>query len=116
MRGGVEGWLASRNKPASPATLRPQTESASAVARPARGKSQKSPSTLRRQLGAAERELAAANEKLAIAEASLTAATDHSEMARLGLALTAASQNVGRVEETWLTLAGEAEEIGLTVD
>ena len=117
VRGGVEGWLASRHKLASPAvTLRPQTESAPAVARPAKGKPQKSPSTLRRQLGAAERELAAANEKLTVAEAALNAATDHADMARLGLALTAASANVERVEETWLTLAGEAEEIGLTVD
>jgi ABC transport system ATP-binding/permease protein len=117
VRGGVEGWLASRNKPAAPeTTLRSPTASVAAAARPAKDKSQKSPSTLRRQLGAAERDLANANTKLTAAEAALNAATDHGDMARLGVALTSASQAVEKAEEIWLTLAGEAEDIGLSVD
>ena len=118
IRGGVEGWLASRAKPATSAatTLRVPTPTAPAASRPTKDKSTKSPSTLRRQLGASERNLADANAKLALAEGALNSAADHETMARLGLLLTAASEKVERAEESWLALAGEAEEIGLSVD
>ena len=114
VRGGVEGWLASRAKPsAASATLRTET---TAPARPRRENTQKSPSTLRRQLGAAERDLAAVTAKMDALAATLATTTDHAAMTQLSHDLTVASAKVERAEEIWLTLAAEAEEIGLSVD
>jgi ABC transport system ATP-binding/permease protein len=117
VRGGVEGWLASRSKPAAPTnTLRPAAAPAAPSNRPAREKTQKSPSTLRRQLAAAERDLADATARMEILSGQLSTAVDHAAMTKLSHDLTVASEKVERAEEIWLTLAGEAEEIGLTVD
>jgi len=122
VRGGVAGWLASRvasldQAPvASPAPTTSRTTTPRATA-PARSTtSTKSPSTLRRQLGAAERDLAAATATSERLDAELAAAgSDHAELVRLSDELARAHAAVEQAEETWLTLAHEAEALGLEV-
>jgi ATP-binding cassette subfamily F protein uup len=112
VRGGVAGWLEQRRQ----ATAAPQAPAASATSpRPARTRpsSGRSPSTVRRQLAQAERDMAAATEARDAMLADLGAATDHRELTRLGDELTAAQARLDRAEEAWLTLADEAEALGL---
>jgi ATP-binding cassette subfamily F protein uup len=112
VRGGVAGWLEQRRQ----ATAAPQAPAASATSpRPARTRpsSGRSPSTVRRQLAQAERDMAAATEARDALLADLGAATDHRELTRLGDELTAAQARLDRAEEAWLTLADEAEALGL---
>jgi ABC transport system ATP-binding/permease protein len=121
IRGGVEGWLASRSAASSATTavntLRPaMTAMSAAVVRPSRPPSSKSPSTLKRQLTAAERDLAAATAKLEALSAKLSGTTDHGEITKLSHDLAAAGAKMERAEEIWLTLAAEAEDLGLAVD
>jgi len=117
VRGGVAGWLADRvasldqapvSAPASRAPVKPATVR---TATPT-----KSPSTLRRQLSAAERDLATATATSERLDAQLAAAgSDHSELVRLSDELATAHAAVEKAEETWLTLAHEAEALGLEV-
>ncbi|HAP76795.1 MAG TPA: hypothetical protein DCR14_12015, partial [Acidimicrobiaceae bacterium] len=63
--------------------------------------------------GQAERELAAATERRDALVAELSTALDHREMAAIGERLSAAQAAVDAAEEAWLTLADEAEGLGL---
>jgi len=115
VRGGVAGWLTERAERASSRTLRaPVRQPVAAVASAA--PRTRSPSTLRRQLGAAERDLAARIEvRDRVAHELGCAATDHFEAARLSADLADAQAAVDAAEEAWLVLAAEAESIGLDV-
>ncbi len=79
----------------------------------------RTPSTLRRLLGTAERELITATANAARLEAELLAASaegrGHQDQQRLGTELAAAHDLVTTAEERWLTLAAEAEALGLKV-
>jgi ATP-binding cassette subfamily F protein uup len=116
LRGGVAGWLALLDRAgggSAPAAPKPSTKpvASSASLRPSRGG--RSPSTVRRQLGQAERELAAATTRRDELTAQLSAGLDHRELSALGERLTAAQAAVDAAEEAWLTLADEAEALGL---
>jgi ATP-binding cassette subfamily F protein uup len=124
IRGGVGAWLAERAgaatapaKPTStassgPAAARPSTP-VDAARRPTAGRS---PSTVRRQLGQAERAMAQATERRDQVAAALSTTTDHRELARLGEQLASAQADVDAAEEQWLTIAAEAEAVGLDLD
>jgi ATP-binding cassette subfamily F protein uup len=123
VRGGVAGWLAARAAGAAPAPAAPPVSSTrrvaptaapAAPARPAKGA--RSPSTLRRLLGQAVRDLDAAGVVRDRLNDGLSNATDHRDIARLGDELAAAQRRVDAAEEAWLTLAAEAESLGLDVD
>jgi predicted nucleic acid-binding Zn-ribbon protein len=64
-------------------------------------------------LAQTERDMAAASRQRDTLLADLGAATDHRELTRLGDELTAAQARLDRAEEAWLTLADEAEALGL---
>ena len=120
LRGGVAAWLAEREaaaaRPAAKPTAKPQvTKGAAAPSAPPRQKPAggRSPSTVRRQIGQAERDLAAATERRDAVAQELSTALDHREMAALGERLAAAQAAVDAAEEAWLTLADEAEQLGL---
>ncbi len=121
VRGGVAGWLASRlDASATPPSVeaRPPVARSATVARvpDQRPASIKSPSTLRRQLGAAEREVASAiASRDAIAVELTAAARDHARLTQLSAALATAQHAVDIAEERWLSLAAEAEVLGLEV-
>ncbi|HAS11379.1 MAG TPA: hypothetical protein DCS55_12825, partial [Acidimicrobiaceae bacterium] len=71
-----------------------------------------SPSTLRRELNAAERNLAKATTEVERIEADLhDAIGDHQRLADLGQQLTEARAAMDAAEERWLTLAEEAEAV-----
>ena len=132
VRGGVAGWLAMRaaqtvgpgqmantknlnaKRPSSP---NPNATSPNATSPNGRaGSATKSPSTVRRQLGAAERNLAAATVQADALAAELSAAgAAHAELVRLSDALAVAHAAVKRAEEVWLALAADAELLGLEV-
>ena len=124
--GGVGGWLIRRA--AGPAALpslsaststKSETTSTSASgpsqqSTPTRAVSKKSPSTLRHQLGLAEKTLAKATAERDAAQDELIAASaDHEALARLGSKLAERQQRVDAAEEHWLSLADEAESIGI---
>jgi ABC transport system ATP-binding/permease protein len=112
--GGVAGWLAQRAaKGAAPAAAPPAPTRPAAPSAPTRPASTKSPSTLRHQLGLAERKLDEAIAKRDTAHDALVAASDHTDLARLGGLLAAAQERVDAAEAHWLTLADEAESIGM---
>ncbi|MGK2930895.1 MAG: ABC-F family ATP-binding cassette domain-containing protein, partial [Acidimicrobiales bacterium] len=74
--------------------------------------SNRSPSTVRRELNAAERELAkAAKARDRIAAALESHVGDHRQLAEQGRELDAAEAAVAVAEECWLALAEEAEEV-----
>ena len=117
VRGGVAGWLkehAARGSVGAGSTSAPVAKVAKPVA--AKPVSQKSPSTLRRQLGVADRELAdaiAAQEKV---ETELAAAGgDHKALARLSAQLAEVQSRVATAEERWLSLAAEAESLRMDI-
>jgi hypothetical protein len=75
-----------------------------------------SPSTIRRQLAAAERDLhnaAKARDQLLAEIASV--GNDHVRLAELGVALTRSHAAVEAAEGAWLELADAAESLGLEV-
>jgi ATP-binding cassette subfamily F protein uup len=123
VRGGVAGWLAMRaasQSPSSPPSSPPSSTTVTAAAGSSSSRrasvSTKSPSTVRRQLGAAERDLAAATARADALAAQLSAAAgDHAELVRLSDALADAHAAVEHAEETWLALAADAELLGLEV-
>lgn len=123
VRGGVEGWLASRtittpiprsqphpavtNKPPSTTNERPV--------------SAKSPSTLKRLVAQAEKSLQAAIvERDAVNGALLAEAagstSDHSRLADLGQRLAEIQMAVDAAEERWIEIAAEAEARGISFD
>ena len=118
VRGGVAGWLAARVASLDQAHATP-TAPSERPTKPAPARTvtvTKSPSTLRRQLSAAERELATATETSARLSAELAAAgSDHGELVRLSDELAHAHAAVEAAEETWLALAHDAEQLGLDV-
>ncbi|MCU1391576.1 MAG: putative transporter ATP-binding protein [Ilumatobacteraceae bacterium] len=127
VRGGVEGWLAQRAAaatngkvaatPVAMSAPKPRTVApARAVSSTAPTAPTKSPSTIRRQLGAAERDLATATAVAERLAAELGAAgNDHAALTRLSDALATAHAAVSHAEEAWLTLAADAEVLGLDV-
>ena len=124
IRGGVATWLAAHqataNVPQQAGKSSGQGRAPSAaavisrapVAKPA---SNRTPSTVRRQLGQAERDLATATARRDVVLAELHDALDHREMAALGERLARAQEVVDTAEETWLALAAEAEALGLAL-
>ncbi len=121
VRGGVTGWLAHRTSSSAPpstarASSAPAPPTAAPTVVPARAPSKKSPSTLRRQLAVAERDLAeaiAAHDEL---QTRLhTATTDHEALARISSELAESQTEVDHAEERWLTLADQAESIGMDI-
>ncbi len=126
VRGGVGAWLAERaaaatapSKPTAAASSSSSTARSSEpgpsapTRRPASGRS---PSTVRRQLGQAERAMTEASGRRDQVAAALATATDHRELARLGEQLALAQADLDAAEEQWLTLAAEAEALGLDLD
>jgi len=123
VRGGVAAWLAAHqatgNVPQQSGKSAGQAKAPSApavisrapVARPPAGN--RSPSTVRRQLGQAERDLAIAGAARDAVMEDLQSALDHREMAALGERLAKAQEKVDSLEEAWLALADEAEALGL---
>ena len=112
VRGGVAGWLEQRRQ----AAAAPQPSAPSPTSpRPARQRpsSGRSPSTVRRQMAQAERDMAAATQRRDALLADLGTVTDHRELTRLGDEVTTAQARVDQAEEAWLTLADEAEALGL---
>ncbi len=95
-----------------PAALTPRAE------RPAKAPGQRSPSTLRHQLRAAERELAelqTRHDEVELALAQAGGQGDHRRLGELAAELAAAAAARDAAEETWLELAGEVEERGLSL-
>ncbi|MDP2028209.1 MAG: ABC-F family ATP-binding cassette domain-containing protein [Thiobacillus sp.] len=122
VRGGVGAWLAGHQ---ASSTVPQQTlrsaptsgPSSAAAAAPVTRKpiTSRSPSTVRRQLAAAESELAKASAQRDALMTELQSALDHREMATLGERLATAQVKVDAAEEAWLQLAAAAEELGLDV-
>lgn len=134
VRGGVAGWLEGRaaqaasqpnstnahsanttTAPKSPAARAPETHPPTAAA-PARVVSTKSPSTLRHQIGIAEKKLTDATTKRdAILNDLASAGGDHEKLVTISAKLATAQARVDAAEEHWLSLADEAESIGMEV-
>ncbi len=124
IRGGVATWLAAhqatsdvpqqsgRSAGQSKAPSAPPVIRRTAAPKPTVNRS---PSTVRRQLGQAERDLAAASAKRDAVLLELQSALDHREMAALGDRLTKSQEAVDTVEDIWLALAAEAEALGLAL-
>jgi ATP-binding cassette subfamily F protein uup len=120
VRGGVAGWLAQHAaRPAGVGAAAGPTSGAPAVRRsapPTAGGSvsKKSPSTLRHQLGLADRALAEAITTRDTVHTELLAAhADREELVRLSASLAAGQERVDAAEERWLSLADEAESLGM---
>ncbi|MEQ1874690.1 MAG: ABC-F family ATP-binding cassette domain-containing protein [Ilumatobacteraceae bacterium] len=111
IRGGVAAWLAAHEASASVQTVR--SAAAVSTAKPAAVAVSASPSTVRRRLGEAERALAAAGKQRDALIDQLGDALDHREMAALGDRLATAQAAVDAAEELWLSLAAQAEALGL---
>jgi len=117
VRGGVAAWLADRTAfpiPPSPAVAHKGTTDTPAPRSPEAGSARRSPSTVRRQLGQAERDLAAATSARDELATKLGATNAHWELSELAEQLAAAQAKVAAMEDAWLALASEAEELGLT--
>jgi len=117
IRGGVAAWLAERTAASAPAPnfVTPKPPSGTAATKlPTAGSGRRSPSTLRRQLGQAERDLAAAISARDQLATQMTATNAHWELSELAEQLAAAQATVAAMEDAWLALATEAEDLGLT--
>ena len=110
--GGVAGWLAQRAATVIVELDRGTGEPPDPPA--ARPVSKKSPSTLRHQLGLADRELADAIAARDLVQTQLSAAgADHARLGQLGAELGELQAHVDVTEERWLSLADEAESLGM---
>jgi ATP-binding cassette subfamily F protein uup len=111
--GGLAAYLESRRTSrAKGKTEAKAPTGAKAPATPAPAQRSTSPSTLRRELNAAERNLAKATTEVERIEAELhDAIGDHQRLADLGQQLAAARAAMDAAEERWLTLAEEAEAV-----
>jgi ATP-binding cassette subfamily F protein uup len=123
IRGGVSAWLAQRSAeaatPAAASSVVAAKSPGTVAARtlPHQGTRKaggRSPSTVRRKLAQAERQLAAAITARDQLATRITSTNAHRELASLGQELAAAQSAVATAEEAWLTLAAEAEGLGLT--
>ena len=112
IRGGVAAWLANRTATPSPASVAPARAPATSRPRPVSGRS---PSTVRRQLSQAERALAGVAKRRDVKTIELHGISDHRELTRIGDELAVLQDELDVAEETWLTLAAEAEDLGLDV-
>lgn len=113
--GGVAAHLADvqqrRGRGKSTVTDAPPTSSPKPTPRPAKSTG-RSPSTVRREINAAERELAKATKVVEALDVRLESAIgDHEALADLGRQMAAARAAVDAAEERWLALAEEAEEV-----
>ncbi len=125
VRGGVAGWLAQRAaQPSSMTTTPPASKSASATSIPIpatttvapRAITKKSPSTLRHQLSIAERDLAKATvERDKVLGLLGAPGVSRDDLIRLSTELAGAQAKVDSGEERWLSLADQAESIGMDV-
>jgi len=116
VRGGVAAWLAAHQTGSAQqaAAKRGATPTVvKGVVKAGTGSSTASPSTLRRRMVEAERALAAASKKRDVLVGELGDALDHREMAALGERVSVAQAAVDGAEESWLSLAAQAEELGL---
>ena len=119
VRGGVAGWLENRGKvPAAPQkSHKVVQQSAEKIAPVAQKKSTKSPSTLRRLIGEAERKMEQATAKQDALTIELAAAgNDVALLTKLSEQLAQTQVAVQQAEEQWISLAAEAESIGLAID
>jgi ATP-binding cassette subfamily F protein uup len=92
----------------------PRADREATAARPGRDRPQRSPSTLRHLMRRAESDMRRLQERQATLEAELSAALgDHVALARLGEDLSVVSSEMAAAEESWLSLAEEAEALGL---
>jgi len=119
VRGGVAGWLANRGKvqaaPQKSHKIIQQTAEKAAPATPK--KSTKSPSTLRRLIGEAERKMEQATAKQdALTIELATAGNDVPLLTKLSEQLAQTQVSVQQAEEQWISLAAEAESIGLSLE
>jgi ATP-binding cassette subfamily F protein uup len=117
VQGGVAGWLAQHAaRPAGASNLAATPAQRSATPTQPTRVSQKSPSTLRRQLGLADRELAdaiAARER--VQQELVAAGSDHKELLRLSATLATSQSRVDAAEQRWLSLADEAESLHMDI-
>jgi ABC transport system ATP-binding/permease protein len=112
--GGLAAYLESRrtNRAKGKTEAKAPTAAKAAAAPKGAPARSSSPSTLRRELNAAERTLAKATEAVVRIESELEGAIgDHQRLADLGQQLADARAAMDEAEERWLTLAEEAEEI-----
>jgi ATP-binding cassette subfamily F protein uup len=119
VRGGVTAWLAERAAAQSAvpptnfvAPMRPTATPATKLRDAGAGR--RSPSTVRRQLGQAERDLAAATIVRDELARQMSTTNAHWELSDLAEQLAAAEAKVAAMEDAWLALATEAEDLGLT--
>jgi len=135
VRGGVEGWLRQRVRDAASTTnssasktaaAKPSAQKSSAAQPLEAGgsaqvpKSAKSPSTIRRLVAQADKELAkatAARDRLSDElRSAASGGGDHTRLASISENLAHAQAEVDRAEETWITLAAEAEARGIDMN
>jgi len=118
IRGGVAAWLTERTAetaPQLPTFVAPQAPTPTPATKLRNeGSGQRSPSTLRRQLGQAERDLAAAISARDELARRMGTTNAHWELSQLAEQLAAAAAVVATKEDAWLALATEAEALGLT--
>ncbi len=108
--GGVAGWLARREEPATA----PGPSAPAPAARPARPARPAGAAPVQRLLRQAEKEMASLQRRRDQLAAELAGAGDHLEMARVGAELAEAQRGLEETEERWLALAEEAETAGGT--
>ena len=113
--GGVAGWLAQRSQePTLPLSRAASKASPPGRPPPMRLVSKKSPSTLRHQLARADKALTDAMAARDRIQSELVAASaDHETLTRLAPKLATAQERVDAAEEHWLSLADEAESLGM---
>jgi len=119
VRGGVTAWLAEHAAAQSATTTSNSVAPKAPTATPATklgnaGAARRSPSTVRRQLGQAERDLAAATAVRDDLARQMGTTNAHRELTELAEQLAAAEAKVAAIEDAWLALATEAEDLGLT--
>jgi len=113
LAGGYEAWEADRRARRTAGTLRTKPSAvrrldryaASAVTKPA------NLSALRARFRQVEKDMAPLGRKRTTLEARLTATDDHRELASIGAELATAVEALGRLEEEWLALGAEIEDL-----
>jgi ATP-binding cassette subfamily F protein uup len=116
--GGYAAWDAARRESTGGrgGTLRgssPSTDRPGAPARREAGRSQRSVSTIRHELRAADRQVSELTNRREDLVTRLSSSTDHQTLAALGVELGDVDAALATAEERWLALAAEAEERGL---
>jgi ATP-binding cassette subfamily F protein uup len=116
--GGYAAWDAARRESTGGrgGTLRgssPSTDRPGAPSRREAGRSQRSVSTIRHELRAADRQVSELTNRREDLVTRLSLSTDHQTLASLGVELGDVDAALAAAEERWLALAAEAEERGL---